>query len=90
MNFRQIVLGPQNWGWNLDGDVWVRCPDCNRKAYLEHEISDEGLISPSLQCAQDGCDFHESGIRLSGYARRKADRDAAASAEKVPPDGDAT
>lgn len=36
-----------------------------------HEISTEGVVSPSVVCTTEGCDFHEL-VTLVGWADRHA------------------
>lgn len=45
----------------------VRCPVCKECATLTaHEISEDGIVSPSLQCPHNDCTFHEF-VRLEGW-----------------------
>jgi hypothetical protein len=37
----------------------VECPKCGNMYYLDHTISDDGNVTPSLVCPFDNCDFHE-------------------------------
>lgn len=37
-------------------------------AYLDHDIADDGVISPSLVCSEYGCDFHVFG-KLEGWRK---------------------
>ena len=37
----------------------VRCPKCGLDCSLKHEISDDGVVTPSLGCPYKGCNFHE-------------------------------
>jgi uncharacterized Zn finger protein len=30
--------------------VWVKCPGCGEEFRLDHEVSAEGIVSPSLDC----------------------------------------
>jgi hypothetical protein len=39
-------------------------------ALLDHEISADGSVSPSLDCPSDGCRFHED-VTLVGWATRE-------------------
>lgn len=35
------------------------CPDCGETGGLDHEIDNDGTVTPSLVCPNDGCSFHE-------------------------------
>ena len=43
--------------------VFVLCPQCDVKRYLDHQIDDQGNVSPSVVC---DCGFHAT-IRLEGW-----------------------
>ncbi len=46
--------------------VWVKCPGCNRKAQLDHEVDASGNVAPSLDCTNPDCSYHEF-VRLEGW-----------------------
>lgn len=50
--------------WNNKGteNVFVKCPGCGQEYRLEHDVSAEGVISPSLECPSDDCTFHDTVI----------------------------
>ncbi len=52
-----------------DGEPTARigCPDCGQSGILDHEIADDGSVTPSIQCASHGCTYHESGCVLVGW-----------------------
>ena len=53
----------------LDNERTVKfdCPKCHETGYLtDHEISADGVVTPSVQCAAEGCEFHEN-ITLAGW-----------------------
>lgn len=38
----------------------MTCPDCDRMLSLSnHEIADDGHVTPSVVCPYDGCNFHD-------------------------------
>lgn len=37
----------------------VFCPDCGGGARLAHNIDPVGVVTPSMVCPHDGCDFHK-------------------------------
>ncbi len=45
----------------LDGAPVVRvtCPGCAQEYALDHEIAEDGTVSPSLDCPTEGCSFHD-------------------------------
>lgn len=50
--------------WN-HGDavyVFVKCPGCRQEFRLDHDISAEGVVSPSLECPGNDCTFHDTVI----------------------------
>lgn len=47
-------------------DVQVTCPKCKADYWLDHKISSDGMISPSLECPTETCTFHEA-CKLEGW-----------------------
>lgn len=45
----------------LDGERTARiaCPSCGTLGLLDHEIAEDGAVSPSVVCPRDGCGWHE-------------------------------
>ena len=57
-------LGPGQWrecaGTQTVVRVAVWCPRCGSSACIdEHEIADDGKVTPSLVCQINGCGFHD-------------------------------
>ena len=52
----------------LDGKTAIRlvCPN-GHAGFLDHNIDRFGHVTPSVDCPDDECDFHESGITLDAY-----------------------
>lgn len=46
--------------------VMVSCPDCGLSCELDHDISTDGKITPSLDCPSPTCRFHEF-VQLDGW-----------------------
>ncbi len=49
------------WKPVTDGDkrsATICCPDCNKVAYLDHQIADNGDVYPSVVCPTPGCNWH--------------------------------
>ncbi len=44
--------------------VWW--PECGIDYALDHEIDSSGMVTPSVECPTEGCDFHHM-IRLVGW-----------------------
>ncbi len=45
----------------------ICCPDCGTVGSLDgHAIDRDGLVSPSVVCPKDGCEFHK-WIQLSHW-----------------------
>jgi len=40
----------------------IGCPICGCHAALDHDVADDGTVTPSLVCPQDDCSFHDWGI----------------------------
>lgn len=36
--------------------VFAVCPDCGLNAQLDHDVADDGTVTPSLDCPE--CEFH--------------------------------
>lgn len=57
-----ILLDTDHWRIaDRDGHPLIRvlCPKCKQWGNLiDHTISDDGIINPSVICGQEGCDFH--------------------------------
>jgi hypothetical protein len=51
--------------------VWkaiVSCPRCGFSCSLRsHDVDAAGVVTPSLVCPNDGCDFHDH-VTLEGWA----------------------
>lgn len=63
-----ILVDSSNWrrAKRDDEDIVVlTCPTCKRMAALDHEINQEGVVSPSVECPYD-CGFHDH-IKLVGW-----------------------
>lgn len=60
-----------SWDWT-GPHVTIRCPN-GHFALLDHEIADDGTVSPSVVCPWDGCGFHEF-IRLLDWPATRRDR----------------
>ena len=57
---------------NGEPNATLICPK-GHFGYLDHDISDEGVVSPLVHCSGDAdgvCDFHES-ITLLGWEANK-------------------
>lgn len=48
-------------GWKMPfpGRVIVTCPECNETGGLDHDVSVQGFVTPSLVCPNDACSFHD-------------------------------
>ncbi len=56
--------------WRKVGEsVLVECPGCRQQYRLDHEISDLGVVTPSLDCPNDACTFHDMVI-LVGWPKQ--------------------
>ncbi len=43
-----------------------KCPNGHIGSLSGHDIAQDGTVSPSVVCPEDGCDFHEF-IKLKGW-----------------------
>ena len=86
MTAKRVDLQPKK-RWKREGqDIWVTCPDCGLRATLsrhKHTIDDDGLVTPSLICITETCDFHEH-VRLVGW-RKDDDQQAVPGPETSSP-----
>ncbi len=46
--------------------AWLRCPNGHFGSLWDHQIAPDGKVSPSVQCPEKGCSFHEV-IQLEGW-----------------------
>ena len=47
--------------------AWMRCPNGHFGVLSGHEIAQDGKVTPSVQCPEEGCRFHDNVI-LEGWA----------------------
>jgi hypothetical protein len=60
-----IALTPEQWqGRTLSARVKAPCGHIG--TLLDHTIGSDGIVSPSLQCTHEGCNFH-AYARLDGW-----------------------
>jgi hypothetical protein len=63
-------LKPGTWkGGVAQGEkqtALVCCPNGHIASLTDHDIKDDGAVSPSVVCPHEGCDFHEF-IKLEGW-----------------------
>lgn len=63
--------------WKGVQQVYMICPGCGEEYRLDHDISAEGVVSPSLECpSQNDCGFHDTVVLLgwnAGPVSRVAD-----------------
>ena len=72
---RTMAEVPAKGQWRriiLDGkpNAEICCPECGYVALLDHEIDDQGRVTPSVECpmvARGACTFHRSGLLLRGW-----------------------
>ncbi len=62
---------PGPWWWPLtDGSqksASVKCPECGLVCVLDHSISDDGTVAPSLVCPEPECSWHVF-VQLVGWS----------------------
>ena len=46
--------------------IKVTCPFCGIEYALDHEIAADGVVTPSLDCPTEDCDFHYI-VQLVGW-----------------------
>ena len=50
---------PDGGTWaRLGGEVYVCCPGCGSLAALDHDVDQEGRVTPALQCPSESCCWH--------------------------------
>lgn len=60
--------GAKGTWWLFKGRPTLSCPTCGWTARLddEHRVQADGTVSPSVQCSNGGCGFHET-VQLEGW-----------------------
>lgn len=67
-----ITIPKNKWSTQMVGGrvktlrVFVECPGCHTVAPLNHDVADDGTVSPSLDCPFDDCSFHDH-VKLEGW-----------------------
>lgn len=59
------------WGLLRTGDpsrpsAWLRCFYGHEGVLTDHTIAEDGTVSPSVECMEPGCPWHET-VRLAGW-----------------------
>lgn len=60
-------FGPIKKGrWKRDSHnrIFCCCPGCGRVVKLDHEVDDDGKVTPSLDCPTEVCHFHRFAMLL--------------------------
>lgn len=62
------TLGRGTWNLWTTGKkkILFSCPKCGEVGLLNHEVADDGKVTPSVQCMKLGCGFHDM-ITLDGW-----------------------
>ena len=61
-------LFPQRQEWSPRKDessklsAVIGCPFCGSVGHLDHEISLTGIVTPSIDCPDNDCTFHDWGF----------------------------
>lgn len=68
-----FLITRDRWGPGKkeDGTITalVKCPECDRHGSLSnHDIDKDGVVSPSLVCGYDDCNFHEN-VKLERWSK---------------------
>lgn len=58
-------FAPSTWFRTKQGTLFVTCPNGHTASLIDHSVSSDGEVTPSLVCPEDSCDFHEF-VRLNG------------------------
>lgn len=62
---RHNSLAPSPSWWRSNDQVWMVCPN-GHAGQLDHEIAPDGTVTPSVQCPEDGCSFHDM-VKLANW-----------------------
>lgn len=46
--------------------IVAKCPGCGIEGELDHAVDAQGVVTPSLECQNGPCNFHEM-VRLDGW-----------------------
>ncbi len=53
--------------WDLSGRMLsFRCANGHGGTLPDHEVAEDGTVTPSVVCPEPSCDFHEH-VRLMGW-----------------------
>ncbi len=55
----------RTWDHNGKNRVLISCPGCGTEAGIDHDVADDGIMTPSLVCPNN-CGFHEH-VKLVGW-----------------------
>jgi hypothetical protein len=55
-----------SWWYWLPDVVMYQCPNGHIGSLDDHEIADDGTVSPSVVCPHVGCGFHDN-IKLADW-----------------------
>lgn len=68
-DFRKSHVEPiPAWGIDSGGEVFIRCGGCGMCMGLDHEISAEGIVTPSVfHDEPPKCNWHVSDVKLMGW-----------------------
>jgi hypothetical protein len=59
MTSEYLQRGNERGTWKRVGDdVQIVCPKCGKIAFLDHDIADDGTVTPSVVCPRERCDWH--------------------------------
>ena len=59
-----VEIPSSDWS-KMGGVVYLVCPGCGARVALNHDVADDGKITPSLDCPS--CEFHDYA-RLLGWS----------------------
>lgn len=51
-------LLPGTWYKDNQGNTWLCCPNGHIGNLNDHDINENGVVKPSVQCPESGCNFH--------------------------------
>lgn len=51
-------------------EAFMSCSNGHVASFDDHDISEDGTVTPSVQCPVEGCDFHKY-VRLQGWGKEE-------------------
>jgi len=61
------ITGEKGTWWRFGESVVLSCPKCGISFRLNHTITEDGIVTPSVVCPISSCKFHDY-IKLGEFS----------------------